>query len=183
MTEKYMAGVNEMGPAELRSRLLEFDRAVALRYPGQHFRLVLVGGGALVLLGYAQRTTLDLDVLAPPAKLHALMTEYDLSGQVAAYEDHFAYNLEDRLVPLDMPTVAVECLAASLEDLVASKLHSDRESDAADVRRPEVLAAMDWDRLAAVAEEMRDSSPNERRYRLFLDNYEKYRGECRPCGD
>jgi len=175
-----MAGVHEMGPEELRSRLLEFDRAVALRHPGQHFRLVLVGGGAPVLLGYAQRTTLDLDVLAPPTELQALMTEYDLSGQVAAYEDHFAYNLEDRLVPLDLPTVAVECLAASLEDLVASKLHSDRQSDAVDVRRPGVLAALDWNRLAAVAEEMRGSSLNERGYRLFLDNYERYREECRP---
>lgn len=175
-----MTGVNEMGPAELRTRLLEFDRAVGLRYPGQHFRLVLVGGGALVLLGYAQRTTLDLDVLAPPAELQALMTEYDLSGQVAAYEDHFAYNMEDRLVRLDLPTSAVECLAASLEDLVASKLHSDRESDVADTRRPEVLAAIDWDSLAAVAEEMKDSSLNERRYRLFLNNYEKYREEWGP---
>jgi hypothetical protein len=45
-----------------------------------------------------------------------------------------------------------------------------------------VLAALDWDRLAAVAKEMRDSSLNERRHRLFLDNYEKYREECRPCG-
>ena len=176
-----MTGVQGMGPAELRDRLLRFDQAVALRYPGQHFRLVLVGGGALVLLGYAQRTTLDLDVLAPPAELQALMREFDLSGQVAAYEDHFAYNLEDRLVPLGLPTVAVECLAASLEDLVASKLHSDRESDAVDVRRPGVLAAMDWGRLAAVVGEMRDSSLNERRYRLFLDNYESYREECGPC--
>jgi hypothetical protein len=170
-----------MGPEELRSRLFQFDQAVALRFPGQTFRLVLVGGGAMALLGYLQRTTLDLDVLAAPAELRALMAEYDLSGQVAAYEDHFAYNLEDRLVPLDLGTVAVECCAASLEDLVASKLHSDRETDAADVRRPEVLAALDWDKLAEVADEMRASSLNERRYDLFLRNLELYVKECGPC--
>jgi hypothetical protein len=139
--------------------------------------------GALVLLGYAQRTTLDLDVLAPPAELRSLMAEYDLSGQVAAYEDHFAYNFEDRLVPLDLPTVAVDCLAASLEDLVTSKLHSDGKSDAADVRRHGVLAAMDWGKLASVAEEMQDSSLNERRHRLFLGNYEEYVKECGPCAN
>jgi len=176
-----MAGLREMGPEELRSRLLQFDQAVALRYPGRTFRLVLVGGGAMVLLGYLQRTTLDLDVLTAPAELRALMAGYDLSGQVAAYEDHFAYNLEDRLVPLGLRTLAVECYAASLEDLVASKLNSDRASDASDVRKPDVLAALDWAKLAEVAGEMHDSSLNERRYRVFRQNLEKYAKECGPC--
>jgi hypothetical protein len=109
------------------------------------------------------------------------MAEYDLSGQVAAYEDHFAYNLEDRLVSLGLETVAVDCFVASLEDLVASKLHSDRETDAADVRRPEVLAALDWGKLTEVAEEMRETSLNERRYDLFLRNFETYAKECGQC--
>ena len=176
-----MAGLLEMGPEELRSRLLDFDRAVALKHPGQSFRLVLVGGGAMVLLGYLARATSDLDVLVAPMVLQSLMAEYDLSGQVVAYQDHFAYNMEDRLVPLGLPTSAVECWAASLEDLVASKLHSDRETDKADVRRLEVLSALDWDRLAEVAEDMQASSLNERRYRLFLMNYDQYREEYGPC--
>jgi len=176
-----MSGNQEMGTEELRSRLLGFDQAVSLTYPGQHFRLVLVGGGAMALLGYLARTTLDLDVLAPPVELASLMAQFDLSGQVAAYQDHFAFNMGDRLVSLGLPTTAVECWSASLEDLVASKLHSDRETDKADVRRAEVLAALDWNRLAEVATEMKDSSLNERRYRLFLDNYETYREEFGSC--
>ena len=44
-----MTGVTDMGREELRSRLLAFDRAVALLHPGHSFRLVLVGGGAMVL--------------------------------------------------------------------------------------------------------------------------------------
>lgn len=177
-----MTGMLEMGPEELRSRLLSFDRAVALSYPGQSFRLVLVGGGAMVLLGYLSRATFDLDVLAAPAVLQSLMGEYDLSGRVVAYQDHFAYNMEDRLVPLGLPTSVVECWAASLEDLVASKLHSERQTDKADVRRPEVLSALDWGRLAEVVEDMRASSLNARRYRLFQENYEAYRAEYGPCG-
>lgn len=176
-----MAGALDMGAEELRSRLLGFDRAVALRYPRRSFRLVLVGGGAMVLLGCLSRATSDLDILTPPVELQSLMDEYDLSGRVVAYQDHFAYNLEDRLVTLDLPTKAVECAVASLEDLVASKLHSDRDTDRADVRRPEVLSALDWNMLAEVAEDMRASSLNERRYRLFLRNYSEYREEFRPC--
>ena len=176
-----MAGVMDMGPDELRERLRQFDRAVSLLYPGRSFRLVLVGGGAMVLLGCLARATSDLDALHFPPELLPLMEQYDLNGRVKAYEDQFAYGLEDRLVPLDVETTAVECYSASIEDLVASKLHSSRQTDAADVRRPEVLAALDWNRLDEVAEDMTKSALVERRYREFLGNYASYREEFGPC--
>lgn len=176
-----MAGVLDMGEDELRSRLRGFDRAVALLYPGRSFRLVLVGGGAMVLLGCLARATSDLDALIFPAELASLMEQFDLSGRVSAWEDHFACNIQDRVIPIDVPTTAVECYSASLEDLVASKLHSDRPKDALDVRRPEVLAALDWNRLAEVVADMEGSMLVERRHREFLINYEAYREECGPC--
>lgn len=172
-----------MSADELRSRLLEFDRAVSLLYPDRHFRLVLVGGGAMVLLGCLARATSDLDALHFPGELLPLMEQYDLSGRVTAYLDHFAYNLEDRLVPLGLNTTSVECWAASLEDIVASKLHSNRLTDDADVRRPEVLAVLDWKRLAEVVADMDGSKMVERRHREFLLAYESYREEFGPCAD
>ena len=171
----------DMGAPELRTRLLEFDRAVALLYPGRTFRLVLVGGGALVLLGCLARATADLDALRFPTELLPLMEQYDLSGRATAYQDQFAYNLEDRVVPLGLATTAVECHAASLEDIVASKLYSDRAVDASDVRRPEVLAALDWDRLAEVIADMAGSALIERRHRQLLHNYDVYLKECGSC--
>lgn len=178
-----MSGSLELGREELESRLRDFDRAVSLLHPGQTFRLVLVGGGAMVLLGCLARSTTDLDALSVPRQLVSLMTKYDINCRVVAYLDHFAYNLEDRLVPLGLGTTAVECYSASLEDVVASKLYSERDSDAHDVRRPEVLAMVDWVRLAEVAEDMRDSRMNDRRYEQFLHNYREYRRECGPCDD
>lgn len=171
----------DMGELELRNRLLAFDRAVALLYPGRSFRLVLVGGGALVLLGCLARATADLDALRFPAELLPLMEQYDPSGRATAYQDQFAYNLEDRLVPLGVGTTAVECYAASLEDIVASKLYSERAIDASDVRRPEVLAVLDWDRLAEVIADMAGSRLIERRHRQLLHNYDSYRKEYGPC--
>ncbi len=171
----------DMGEPELRNRLLEFDRAVALLFPGRSFRLVLVGGGALVLLGCLARATADLDALRFPAELLPLMEKYDLSGRATAYQDQFAYNLEDRLVPLGLATKAVECYAASVEDIVASKLYSARATDASDVRRPEVLAVLDWDRLAEVVADMAGSKLIERRHRQLLDNHGSYRKEFGPC--
>jgi hypothetical protein len=175
-----MAGL-ELGKEELENRLREFDRAVTLLYPGRSFRLVLVGGGAMVLLGCLARSTADLDTLEVPRELVTLMGKYDINCRVTAYLDHFAYNLEDRLVPLNLGTTAVECCAASLEDVVASKLYSDRETDARDIRRPEVLRALDWERLAEVATDMQASMMNERRYEQFLHHYREYRKEHGPC--
>lgn len=171
----------ELGKEELESRLREFDRAVALLFPGRRFRLVLVGGGAMVLLGCLARSTADLDALVVPRELITLMGKYDINTRVAAYLDHFAYNLEDRLVALNLGTAAIEFYVASLEDVVASKLYSDRATDTHDIRRPEVLEALDWKRLAEVATDMQGSMMNERRYEQFLNNYTAYREEHGPC--
>ena len=176
-----MAGNLDMGKKELRNRLIEFDRAVALLHPDRSFRLVLVGGGAMVLLGCLARATDDLDVLRFPTELLPLMEKYDLSARVLAFEDQFAYHVDDRLVALDLETKAVQCYSASLEDIVASKLYSDRQVDADDVRRPEVLERLDWNRLAEVVEDMAGSMLVARRHRQFLDNYAAYREECESC--
>src|SRR5574340_522954 len=176
-----MAGPLEMGEDELRNRLLQFDRAVGLLYPGRDFRLVFVGGGAMVLLGCLSRATSDLDALLFPQELLALMEEYDLSCRARAYIDQFAPSLEDRLVPIVEGTRSIECYSASLEDLVASKLYSERERDSLDIRRPEVLDALDWNRLADVVNDMGDGVLIERRYRELLRDYSAYRKEFGPC--
>lgn len=170
-----------MGCAELKDRLLEFDRAVALTFPGRAFGLVLVGGGAMALLGCLARPTDDLDALRFDAELVPLMEQYDISGRVVAYENHFGYHVDDRVVPLDLETRAVRVFTASLEDIVASKLYSARDTDAVDVRRPEVLAALDWSALDAVAADMTDSRLSDRRHAEFLGTYRAYRKEFGPC--
>jgi hypothetical protein len=76
-----------------------------------------------------------------------------------------------------LPSETLEVFMASLEDIVASKLYSDRDSDGADVRSPEVLARLDWERLAEVAADMSGSMLIERRYKQFLHNYQTYREE------
>lgn len=62
-----------------------------------------------------------------------------------------------------------------------SKLHSARPKDALDTRRPEVLNAVDWDRLADAVADTEGSTLIERRHRDFLADYASYRKECGPC--
>lgn len=176
-----MAGHLELGREELEDRLRRFDLAVSLAHPGRSFRLVLVGGSAMVLLCCLSRSTADIDALDVPSDLAPLLEKYDINCRVTAYMNHFAHNLEDRLVALGLKTKAVECYSASLEDIVASKLYSPRSIDEFDVRRPEVVRAIDWERLDDVVKDMYQSRMNDHRYREFLWTYDKYRQECRPC--
>lgn len=164
--------------AGLLRRLEGFDRAVALHYSDCVFKLVIVGGGALILLGVLSRATDDIDAIRYPNELLPLMKEYDLSGRVVAYMDHFPYDFESRLRPVDGEFRAIRCYTASLEDLVVSKLHSDREIDRLDIREATVLKELDWNRLAAAVEEAELSCLNERRYREMLRRYDEYRKEC-----
>ena len=135
----------------------------------------------MMLLGYLARPTSDLDALAFPSELVPLMAQYDINGQVSAYGHNFAYHFEDRLVPVNLESTAVVCYTASLEDLIAAKLCSPRPQDALDIRAPDVLSAVSWDRLAEVAEEMRLNMLNDQRYQEFVFSYDEYREECRPC--
>lgn len=76
-----MSGTLELGREEIEGRLRAFDRAVSLLYPGRTFRLVLVGGGAMVLLECLARSTTDLDALHVPRELVGLMAQYDINRE------------------------------------------------------------------------------------------------------
>ena len=45
------------------NRLIDFDEEISLVYDGKKFECIVVGGGALLLLGFISRATLDIDVL------------------------------------------------------------------------------------------------------------------------
>lgn len=173
----------ETSRSDLVERLRQFDRAVALSYPGSSFRMIIVGGGAMALLGVLSRPTDDIDALDFDAELLPLMERFDLNGSVRSYIDHFPYNFEDRLVPVALSTKAVQCFSASLEDLVVSKLYSERPTDRTDIRRPEVLEALDWEKLDSAVREARMSGLIPRRHAEMVRNYEDYRRECYTCDD
>ena len=104
---------------DILKRMRRLDEHASLElYSAGRFQIVIVGGGALVVRGYLARATDDIDVLGADSRLCALMELYDMNGDVNAYMDHFAYNYEDRLVPL---------LSGSIdEDEIKRSILSDR---------------------------------------------------------
>ena len=140
----------------------------------------------MLLLNTISRATHDIDALDATAELQSLLEKYDINMHVTAYMFYFPYNLEDRLVPVPLSTEKIDYYTASLEDIVVSKLYSDRDTDRQDLLSPEVLAAIDWELLDHLVYDEGEAKANayfERDYQNLLSNYEEYRRRYRSCGN
>ena len=75
---------------KLVERLKRLDEDASFLYEdNSRFRLVIVGGGALILLETIDRATLDIDALSVSRELMPLLERYDINAQVAAYINNF----------------------------------------------------------------------------------------------
>ena len=171
----------ELYKDDILDRIKYLDEDVDSVFDGDgRFRVIIVGGGALVLRDYLSRATEDIDVLSADSRLYELMRAYDMNGYVNAYINCFPYNYEDR-IDLIWSGSRVDYYTASLEDIVIAKLCSNRADDLSDI---ELVAHMvDWKTLESLAldeYEIKASSMNESRYLDFLDSYERFVGRFRP---
>lgn len=167
---------------ELLERLRLLDRDASLVFPGKDkFSVIIVGSGALLLMGYTTRHTHDIDVLQGTLKeLSGLFVKYDINCNVAAYENSFPYNYEDRCKLL-LSGQRVEFFTASLEDIVIAKLCASRPQDKQDLE--EVVPYVNWDvleNLATNENELKSSIMNNDRYSEFRYFYEDYVRRYKP---
>ena len=170
---------------DLIQRLKDLDEEASLLFgEAERLHMVIVGGGALILMELLPRATHDIDVLDSSRKLHSLMESYDINTRVQTYINNFPYNYEDRLVPLhDIQGKIIDFYTTSLEDIVIAKLYSYRGVDHEDITDPNVLRSIDWDRLheLAIAEdETKRSALNDRLYEQFLYDFREYERTYRP---
>ena len=170
---------------DIIERLKLLDEEASLRFDSaQRFHLIIVGGGALVLMECINRGTHDIDALDASKQLQDLMESYDINTNVQTYINNFPYNYEERIKPLDIEGKIIDFFTASLEDIVIAKLYSYRSTDREDITSPAVVNAIDWEKLRFLAtseEETKASALNETRYKEFLYNFEEYERRFRPC--
>lgn len=170
--------------ADLLERLFRLDEDADLLFDDdRRFRLVIVGGSALILLETITRATHDIDALDASAELTELLEKYDINTRVASFINNFPYNYDDRLVPLRLNGKRIDFFTASLEDIVIAKLYSARPSDRQDVIAPEVLRMLDWELLETLAtaeDEARASALNDFQYWEFRETYGEYVRRYRP---
>ena len=166
---------------DLMKRLERLDEDAYLLYPGEErFRLVIVGGSALILLEVISRSTLDIDAIHASREILGLLERYDINCDVQTYINNFPYNYEDRL---KIRGKKIDFFTASLEDTVIAKLFSYRDTDRQDIIKDTVVQALDWDLLDRIVrsdEEVRLNAMNDRNFQDFLFNYEEYVRRYRP---
>lgn len=146
------------------------------------YRMVIVGGSGLILLGVITRATQDIDALEASPEISHLLEKYDANLRVSTFVNNFPYNFEDRLIRLPVGGRKIRFYTCSLEDIIIAKLNSSRDTDRQDILSPTVLEQVDWDRLRHLAlddDEAKANALNENRYLDFLADYEEY---VRRCG-
>lgn len=167
-----------MNREDLIRQLLALDEEASLLFnQAERINMVIVGGGALVLMEYISRSTHDIDVISVSHQMQDLMEQYDINTRVQTYINNFPYNYEDRIQPINIKTRLIDFYTASLEDIVIAKLYSYRDSDYADISSPTVVNNINWELLHYLAtsdEEAHASSMNEQCYQFFLQNYYEY---------
>lgn len=163
------------GVKDIRERLLRLDEDAALMFDDDgRFICILVGGSALILLGYISRVTHDIDMLVTPPELLKLLEKYDMNINVSAYMDNFPDDYAQRICKLDLPTEKIDFYTLSLEDLVISKLAAARDKDLFDITSEEILKALDWAQLAELAVTVQDGMLNDRVRAEFRFAYDAY---------
>ena len=160
---------------DIKDRLHRLDEDASLLFDGDdRFICIIVGGSALILLGYLTRATHDIDMLRTPSELLELLGKYDMNTNVSAHMDNFPDDYSERVHKLDLPTQKIDFYTLSLEDLVISKLAAWRGKDEQDITRDVVLLAIDWDQLAKSAEMVRMGILSDRARGEFNLRYEEY---------
>jgi len=162
---------------EIIERLYRLDEDAELTFSDDvEFKCYIVGGGALMIMGYALRTTHDIDVLETiPNSLQELFAKYNMNCDVKAYSDNFPLGYEDRANRVDIDTVKITFFTLSLEDLVISKLCTTRyEQDKTDIESERVIKAIDWIKLENLASSMQSQILSPSLYETFCYNYQNY---------
>ena len=167
-----------MNQIDILQRLDKLDMEAFVTIDTPHmYKMIIVGGSGLVLLGVITRATQDIDALEASPEIRHLLAKYDANLRVSTYINNFPYNFEDRLVPLPVGGRKILFYSASLEDIVIAKLYSPRASDRQDLVSENVLKNLDWERLRYLAlddSEAKASALNEQRYQDFLYDYTEY---------
>jgi hypothetical protein len=108
-------------------------------------RLILCGGGALILAFGSERGTIDLDVIAPipldkglREKAVEIANEMDiandwLNDDCKGFADYLPKGWKGRLIPIDLGLKNISLFSLGKPDLIMLKLAAGRERDLADV--------------------------------------------------
>lgn len=179
-----------MDKDELIEKLLRIDEDAYFANASPERRrasVVIVGGSALLLCDLSSKlTTRDVDTLqmnADNAARQALLSDPAFNMSANAFCENIPFNFEDRLVRVELETMAIDYYVPSQEDLAVMKLYRWSPVDEADLTAPAFLERLDWDlldRLVLDPEEAQAShvlASESKSYKEMRQRYLGYREE------
>lgn len=168
---------------DIIERLLKLDEEISLIFDDDnYYEIIIVGGSALLLINKLSRATFDIDAIRCSKELKPFMEKYDINDNVISYRNSFSDDFYNRKIKIDIPTKKINVYTASLEDIVISKLSSNRGKDSEDIRSPMVIESLDWDLLDEIvnSDDFKDNMLTEHQYNMFMYDYRDYREEFHP---
>ncbi|MBO5106328.1 MAG: hypothetical protein J6C29_05470 [Clostridia bacterium] len=177
-----------MDKNEVLKRLKHLDMSAYTKIKdNKRYSCIIVGGGALMLLGFSNRVTYDIDVLKSdiPRELFEIMDELDINNNVMAYSNNFAENYVERAKPVELKTEKIDFYTVSLEDLIISKLAAFREKDVYDIMNLDIMRQVDYDLLDKLAKELKFGMLNDYDIKMFEYGYNDFIEKAREanlCG-
>ena len=135
-----------MNARQIIERLEEFDTEMFLAYPEivRRIRIVILGGVALLLHQCIRRTTNDIDIFQFDGRPNLeMLAKYDMDIRSQAFTGSFSGTMDERYILVPAKTKVIDHYIPSLEDLVISKLSSDRGKDNLDVKQRLVYEKVD----------------------------------------
>ena len=161
-------------------RLEELDELLFLSglHNKEQLRAVVVGGAALLLMGYIDRSTKDIDFIEVSREAEKFLPEFDINTNVTAYLNDFPDDYDERLVALPIGGKKIKYYAMSLEDIAIAKAGSYRDTDMYGIRSQEVINNLDFALLDRLAEEKALNALNDTQSSIFRAMYRQYRKEA-----
>jgi hypothetical protein len=125
-----------MNVQDILERLEAFDTEMFLEnlQTDRRINIVIIGGAALLLHQCIQRSTNDIDIIQVDGRFSFdMMEKYDMDTRSMAFFGNFSDTMDERYQCVPVNTKVIDYYIPSLEDLVISKLSSDRGKDTQDV--------------------------------------------------
>lgn len=166
-----------MDKNDVLNRLKNLDMVAYTKIKdSKRYSCIIVGGGALMLLGFSNRVTYDIDVLKSdiPRELFEVMESLDINTNVMAYNNNFAENYIKRAKPVELETEKIDFYTVSLEDLIISKIAASREKDVYDIMNPDIMMNIDYKLLGELAEELKYGMLNDYDVKMFEYGYDDF---------
>lgn len=170
----------ELGVNELKERLLMIEEEAKLTFSeDSEFSCYIVGGGALILMGYIVRSTHDIDAIsAYPDEIKEVYEHYDMNTDCMVFISNFAEGYQERAIRILPETTMVKFYVLSLEDIVISKLCSNgagnRQKDIFDINSDKVINDLDWEKLDELAKIVESQQFSSIARDDFVWNYKDY---------